>query len=86
MEFNLEGHLASMLFAHVQAEALPVVQGLPEANSGCNQLVRTRHGHRASEHRVQLRHARGQRHVPPPRECLSYFFDRVSAPLAILPN
>ena len=34
------------------------------AHSGCYQLVRARHGHRAREHRLQLRHAGRHRHLP----------------------
>ena len=34
------------------------------AHFGCHQLVRAWHGHREGQHRVQLRHARGHRHLP----------------------
>nr|XP_051691800.1 ATP-dependent RNA helicase DDX39A [Oryctolagus cuniculus] len=45
---------------------LPAVQGLPAAGPGGHQSVRARHGHRARQHRLQLRHARGLRHVSDP--------------------
>ncbi len=44
---------------------VPAVQGLPEAHPGGDEPVRARHGHRAREHRVQLRHAGGHGHLPP---------------------
>jgi hypothetical protein len=43
---------------------VPAVQGLPEAHPGGDEPVRPRHGHRAREHRVQLRHAGGHGHLP----------------------
>ena len=44
---------------------VPAVQGLPEEDSGGHQPVRPRDGHREGQHRLQLRHAGGHRHLPP---------------------
>merc|ERR1712107_923028 len=43
---------------------IPAVQGLPEEDPGGHQPVWSWHGHRESQHRLQLRHARGYRHLP----------------------
>merc|ERR1712243_430713 len=45
-----------------EALQVPTVQGLPEEDSGRHQLVWTWDGHRACQHCLQLRHARGHRH------------------------
>ena len=47
-----------------QLYQVPAVQGLPEEDSGRHKPVWPWNGHRARQHRLQLRHARGHRHLP----------------------
>ena len=47
----------------LQIVSLPAVQGLPEAHSGGDESLWSRHGYRTGQHRLQLRHARRLRHL-----------------------
>lgn len=70
----LSTYFSSYFFIDSSSQVIPVpaVQRLPAANPGCNQPVWPRHGHRAGQHRFQLRHARGFWHVPPQSQSIHY--------------
>merc|ERR1712021_310970 len=52
---------------------IPTIQGFPKENSHSHQSIWSWYGHRTSQHRFQLRHARRHRHLPT-QSCPSWTF------------